>query len=221
MIGILGVYAELKTPGLGLPGLLAVVCFAILFGSRYLVGMATWWEAAIFAVGIALLFLEVFVIPGFGIAGVCGIICILIGLFGILVPNRPDELPWPKYDFGDLQWKLLTDSGLAMGIGFIGFMIAAYFLAKFLPKTSAFAGLVLSPAMAGEKLQINATAPPEVSEKIQIGDSGIAITKLRPAGRAKFQNTVVDVITEGDLIDKDCRVSIMRIEGNKVVVKQS
>ena len=220
MVGMLGVYIELKTPGLLLPAAIAVICFAVLFGSKYLVGMATWWEAAIFAVGIALLFLEVFVIPGFGVAGVSGIICILVGLFGILVPNRPDELPWPRYDLGDMQWKMFNDSVLAMGIGFVGFAVLAYFLAKFLPKTSAFAGLVLSPAMAGEKLQIDSTAPPEETEELKVGDDGIAMTKLRPAGRAKFRQTVVDVVTEGDLIEKDEKVKIVRIEGNKVVVKK-
>jgi membrane-bound serine protease (ClpP class) len=119
-----------------------------------------------------------------------------------------------------MQWKMFNNGVLAMGAGFVGFMILAYFLAKFLPKTSAFAGLVLSPAMAGDKLQIDATAPPDVSEKIKIGDEGIAMTKLRPAGRAKFQQAIVDVVTQGDLIEKDSKVKIIRIEGNKVVVKQ-
>ena len=219
MAGILGVYIELKTPGIGLPGLLAVICFVILFGSRYLVGMATWWEAAIFAVGIALLFLEIFVIPGFGIAGVSGIICILVGLFGILVPNRPDELPWPRYDLGDMQWKLFTDGGMAFGVGFVGFIIFAYLLAKFLPKTSAFAGLVLAPAAAGDRLKVDATAPPDETGELKVGDEGIAITKLRPAGRAKFRLVIADVVTQGDLVEKDEKVKIIRIEGNKVVVK--
>jgi len=220
MVGILGVYIELKTPGIFLPAAVAIFCFAILFGSKYLVGMATWWEVAIFAIGITLLFLEVFVIPGFGIAGVSGIVCILVGLFGILVPNRPNELPWPRYDLGDMQWKMFTDGTLALGIGFIGFTILAYFLAKFLPKTSTFAGLVLSPAGAGEKLQIDSTAPLAEICELKIGDDGIAMTKLRPAGRAKFRQAIVDVVTEGDLIEKDKKVKIVHIQGNKVVVKQ-
>jgi membrane-bound serine protease (ClpP class) len=107
-----------------------------------------------------------------------------------------------------------------MGVGFVGFAVFAYILAKYLPKTSAFAGLVLSPAQAGVKLSINATAPSEQADELKVGDEGIAITKLRPAGRAKFQNAFVDVITEGDLIEKDGNVKVVRIEGNKVVVKK-
>ncbi|MDD5133832.1 MAG: hypothetical protein PHP01_00295, partial [Phycisphaerae bacterium] len=61
MVGLLGVYIELKTPGVGLPGMVAIICFAILFGSRFLVGLATWWEIAIFAIGLFLLTIEIFV----------------------------------------------------------------------------------------------------------------------------------------------------------------
>ena len=220
MIAMLGVYIELKTPGVALPGLVAVICFAIIFGSRYLTGLATWWEIAVFAIGVILLTLEIFVIPGFGIAGVLGILFILLSIFAILVPNRPDELPWPRYDFDDVQWRLLSNGAWAFSLGFAGFVILAYILAKFLPKTGPLTGLVLAPADKGPVMQIDLTAPLEKTGKLKVGDTGIAITKLRPAGQARFNNTVVDVVTEGDLIEKDRRIKIIQIQGNRVVVKQ-
>ena len=220
MIAMLGVYIELKAPGVGLPGLVAVICFAIIFGSRFLTGMATWWEIAVFATGIILLALEIFVIPGFGIAGVLGILFILLSLFAILVPNRPDELPWPRYDFDDVQWRLLSNGAWAFSLGFGGFVVLTYILAKFLPKTGPFTGLVLAPADKGPVMQIDLTAPLEKTGKLKVGDTGIAITKLRPAGQARFNNAVVDVVTEGDLIEKDRRIKIIQIQGNRVVVKQ-
>lgn len=220
MIAMLGVYIELKTPGIGLPGLVAVICFAIIFGSRFLVGMATWWEIAVFAVGIILLTLEIFVIPGFGIAGVLGILFILLSLFAILVPNRPDELPWPKYDFDNIQWQLLSNGAWAFTLGFGGFLILAYILAKFLPKTGPFGGLVLAPAEKGPVMEIDATAPPKTESKLKTGQVGITITKLRPAGQARFGDAIVDVVAEGDFTEKDKKVKIIRIEGNRVVVRQ-
>ncbi|OHB59082.1 MAG: hypothetical protein A2173_08305, partial [Planctomycetes bacterium RBG_13_44_8b] len=174
MIAMLGVYIELKTPGIGLPGLVAVVCFAILFGSRFLTGMATWWEVAVFAIGIILLAIEIFVIPGFGVTGVLGIFFILISLFAILVPNRPDELPWPRYDFGDVQWRILSDGAWALALGFTGFLVLAYILAKFLPKRGPLTGLVLEPAPAGPKMEADMTAPPDKTGELQTGNMGVA-----------------------------------------------
>jgi membrane-bound serine protease (ClpP class) len=220
MIAMLGVYIELKTPGVGLPGLVAVICFAIIFGSRFLTGMATWWEIAVFATGIILLTLEIFVIPGFGIAGVLGILFILMSLFAVLVPNRPDELPWPKYDFDNVQWQLLSSGAWAFSLGFGGFLILAYILARFLPKTGPFTGLVLAPADKGPVMEIDVTAPPEKTGKLKTGATGIAITKLRPAGQGRFGDAVVDVVAEGDFVEKDKKIKIMQIEGNRVVVRQ-
>ncbi len=220
MIAMLGVYIELKTPGIGLPGLVAVICFAILFGSRFLTGMATWWEVAVFAIGITLLAIEIFVIPGFGVTGVLGIFFILISLFAILVPNRPDELPWPRYDFDDVQWRILSNGAWAFALGFTGFLVLAYILAKFLPKRGPFTGLVLEPSLAGAKMEADMTAPPGRTGELKIGDTGTAITKLRPAGQARFDSAVVDVVAEGEFIEKGQKIKIMRIQGNKVVVRK-
>ncbi|MCD4831320.1 MAG: hypothetical protein K8R02_05855 [Anaerohalosphaeraceae bacterium] len=220
MIGLLGVYIEFKTPGLGLPGLVAVICFTILFGSRFLVGLATWWEMAVFFLGIVLLLVEIFVIPGFGVAGIAGIFCILVGMFAILVPNRPDELPWPRYDFGDVQWQILERGVWAFCFGFAGFVVLAYILAKYLPNTGPFRGLLLSPAQRRPKMDISITSPPASQRKtVNVGDSGTAVTELRPAGEAKFADCVVDVVAEGVFIEKNQKVIITEIHGNRVVVK--
>ena len=221
MIAMLAVYIELKTPGIGLPGLVAVICFAILFGSRFLTGMATWWEIAVFATGIILLATEIFVIPGFGITGVLGISLILISLFAILVPNRPDELPWPRYDFNDVQWQILSNGAWAFSLGFAGFVVLAYILAKFLPKTGPLTGLVLAPADKGPQMQIDMTAPPQKRGELKVGDTGFAITKLRPAGQAKFDSAVVDVVAEGDFVEKGQKIKIIQIQGNRVVIREA
>ncbi len=220
MVGLLGAYIELKTPGLGLAGLVAVICFSVLFGSRFLVGLATWWELAVFALGVILLLIEIFIIPGFGIAGIAGIFCILLGIFAIMVPNRPDELPWPKYDFGDVQWRIFERGLWSFCLGFAGFIAIAYLLAKFLPKTTVFSGLFLSPPKPSHEMDISVTVPLHSQSKtVNIDDTGVALTKLRPAGEARFADCIVDVVAEGVFIDDGREVVITQIHGNRVVVK--
>lgn len=220
-IAMLCVYTELKTPGVFLPGALAVICFAILFGSRYLTGMATWWEIAVFAIGIILLAIEIFILPGFGLAGVIGVLCILVSIFAILVPNRPNELPWPKPDLNNSQWDLLSSGAWAFTLGFVGFVVLAYILSKFLPKTSILSGLVLERAQPGGKMKAVVTSVPSEKEPVlEIGMRGIAVTILRPAGRAIFENAVADVVAEGDYISKDKVIKIVLIQGNRIVVRE-
>ena len=218
MVGLLGVYLELKTPGIGLPGLVAAVCFAILFGSRFLVGLANWWEVAIFIIGVILLLVEIFVIPGFGIAGITGLMFIFVGLFAILVPNRPDELPWPKYDF---DWQMLYKGIWGFGLGFVGFLIVAWMLAKILPKTKFLGGLILAPAAGGAKLKVSMTAPVQSQNPdVKVGDVGEVLSPLRPTGEAKFGDAVVDVVAEGAFLEKTQKVEIIEVHGNRVVVKE-
>ena len=219
MLALLGVYIELNTPGVGLPGLVAVICFAIIFGSKYLVGMANWVEIAIFVTGVLLLLIEIFLIPGFGIAGTAGIICILVGLFGILVSNRPDELPWPRTDF---DWDLFMNGVLALLFGFAGFVFIAWLLARYLPRMQLFSSFSLAPAKAkqGTEMEVSMTAPVSGDElSIKVGDVGEVLSPLRPSGTARFGVAVVDVVAQGEFLNKGNKVEIIEIQGNRVVVR--
>lgn len=220
MLALLGVYIELNTPGLGLPGLVAVICFAIIIGSKYLVGLANWVEVALFIIGLLLLIVEIFVLPGFGIAGFLGITCLLLGLFGMLIKNPPDKVPWPQTQF---DWQLFKDGVMGISIGFIGFFILAWLLAKYLPRLRFLSGFVLLPAMAktGREYEISMTAPPQAEEiSVKLGDRGEVVSTLRPTGKAKFANAIVDVVAEGEFLDKGTAVEIIEIHGNRAVVKQ-
>ncbi len=220
MLALLGVYMEFNTPGIGLPGLVAVICFTIIIGSKFLIGMANWVEVALFLVGIVLLLVEVFVIPGFGITGITGILCIMVGLFGMLIKNPPNRLPWPQTVF-DWQWFLYSVA--AISLGFMGFMICAILLAKYMPKMPYLSGMVLLPAVAkkGTEVEASMTSPPTQGEPIgiKVGDKGEAISRLRPAGKARFGDAIVDVVAQGDFIDNGAKVEIIEIHGNRVVVR--
>jgi membrane-bound serine protease (ClpP class) len=166
---MLAIYMELKTPGVGLRESLQLYALRLSSRSRFLTGMATWWEVAVFAIGIILLAVEIFILPGFGVAGVLGILFILVSIFAILVPNRPDELPWPKPDLNNSQWDLVSSGAGGFMLGFIGFAVAAYALAKFLPKTVLLKGLILAPAQNRATIQAQATSQAAIDSTLKIG----------------------------------------------------
>jgi membrane-bound serine protease (ClpP class) len=221
MIALLGAYIEFTTPGFGLPGLVAVTCFVIIVGSKYLIGMANWVEIVVFIVGVLLLLVEIFVLPGFGIAGVMGIVFMLAGLFAMLVKNPPDRFPWPE---DTLAWSDLTSSVIGMCLGVIGFVVLARLVAKYLPETKNefLSGLFLVPAVAagGGPARISMTTSPEdKTRSVTVGDRGQVALTLRPTGKAQFGDAVVDVVAEGEFLGKGTKVEIVKICGNRVVVK--
>jgi len=221
MLALLGVYIEFSAPGFGLPGIVAIICFSLILGSKYLVGMANWVEIVILFVGIVLLMIELFVLPGFGVAGILGIALILVGLFGMLIRNAPGEFPWPKTP---TDWHSLSSGLLAMGLGFIGFLVLAWILSRYLPKFRFMSGLILAPAVPGRGAgsQISMTAPPENADRqLHVKDVGEAVTRLRPAGKARFGEAIVDVVSDGEFLDKDTKVTIIAVQGSRVVVRRA
>jgi membrane-bound serine protease (ClpP class) len=220
LLALLGVYVELNTPGVGLPGLVAVICFVIIIGSKYLTGLANWVEVAVFVIGVILLLVEFFIIPGFGITGALGIVFIIAGLVGMLVRNRPNEWPVPH---GDFEWQVFIEGALGLLIGFGMFVVAAWLLAKHLPKLSTFSGLALVPPAGkkGDEFEASMTISPEaMGQKLKVGDKGKAVAKLRPAGKAKFGEAVVDVVCQADFIDTGVEIEIIEIHGNRVIVRK-
>jgi membrane-bound serine protease (ClpP class) len=207
MIGFLAIYIEMKTPGIGIPALVALICFVIYFLGYFVAGLAGWEEAVLFAVGVVLLAVEVFIIPGFGVTGMLGIAAILVALVLSMVSRMPSSpvLPtWPQ-----LQLPLLKVLG-----GFVGAGIGALVLARFLPKTSLFRRLELTAATSAAEGYTSSTG----SARTLLGATGVAETTLRPAGKGRFGDRLVDVVTEGDLIDKGQPIKIVLVEGSRVVV---
>lgn len=219
MLAMLGAYIEFGSPGLGLPGLVAVICVAIIVGSKYLTGLANWIEVLMLLAGIVLLLIEFLVLPGFGIAGISGVVLILAGVFGMLLQNGVDEIPWPR---GPQDWSTLREGVLGLTVGLVGFAVLASVLSRYLPKLRFMSGLILAPGpVTPDGPPISMTGPSETGGmKIQVGDVGEALTKLRPAGRARFGDTVVDVVALADFLEAGTRVVIVEMHGNRVVVRK-
>ena len=220
VLGImLGIYVEFNSPGLGLPALLAITCLVILVGSRYLVGLANWIEVALLCIGFLLLMVEIFVIPGFGVAGFAGLVCILAGFFGMLVKNTPDELPWPQ---GVDAWNIFTDGLFGMAVGFLLFIVAAIILARYMDRMPVLKRLVLKSAVTGKQVCLARTFESHSeSSALEVGQTGEVISALRPAGKVQFGPSIVDVVADGEFIEKGERVQILEIHGNHVVVTEA
>ncbi|GAG31407.1 unnamed protein product, partial [marine sediment metagenome] len=202
--GFLGILFELKIPGWGISGTLGVLFLAIFFWGHYLVGLAGWTELIILCLGILLLLLEIFVIPGFGIAGISGIILILTGIFLSLVKH---PLSAPKAQLTQAFYTL----SFSIIITFVGIILSW----KFLPRTGLWKRIILSSAET-KKQGFQSATPQEYC----LGKTGRSLTPLRPTGRAIIEQKTLDVITEGEFIDKDKTIKVIKVEGSKIIVKE-
>ena len=210
-VGMLAAYVALSTPGLGVPEIVAVSCFAIVFGSKYMAGIAEWWTIAIFVIGIILLLVELLVLPGFGVAGIAGGICVLIGLLGMVMPKDPGPFPFPRTQ---IAWEIFWGYVAWLTFGFFIFLAAAILLTKYLPRVPKLGRLVLA-----EPTPAIVAGPPDIAPGIDVGAAGIALGPLHPAGQVRIGPDTVDVVTEGELIDAGTQVQVVQREGNKIVVR--
>jgi membrane-bound serine protease (ClpP class) len=215
-LGLVGIYIEIRTPGFGLPGILGGMCLGIYFFGHYVAGLAGYIDIILILVGIVLLALEVFVIPGFGVAGISGILCILGGAFLSVVPSLPNAPPLDGVDaagFGDYIGEAMG----RLGVTIILIAILAWIASKILPKTPFYSALVLDAGLAREDGYVSSDIKHSQSFLNQIG---VARTMLRPAGTAEFGTERVDVVTSGDLVPKGSRIRVVRVEGSRVVVER-
>jgi membrane-bound serine protease (ClpP class) len=205
MLGLAGIFAEIKSPGFGFPIVLGVIALGLFFGSSYILQLASVINIVLFVVGIILLALEIFVIPGFGITGVVGIILIIGSIFLSLVGTH-----LPYWDAEAVSRAVLQLSGALLSAFLLIFLIA-----RFLPKSTFFNRLVLSHE---EKADQGFVSYP--SEKNLVGREGVALTTLRPAGSAEFNGERYDVVADWEYIPQGSKVKVIRVEGIKVVVKE-
>jgi len=217
MVALLGIYAELNSPGLGLPGAVAVVALVVLFGSKYLIGMANWWEIAVFVMGMGLLLVEIFLIPGFGIAGISGVLMMIFALGAMMVGNRPDEFPLPATA---LDWDIFLNNMLGLLGGFIGFCIGAYLLGRYLPKIPMANRLILVTPTDSLEARSGGSPAPAEEAPVKVGQEGETLSQLRPSGVARFGKHRLNVVARGELIEAGRKIKVVALDGNSIVVKE-
>lgn len=209
IIGVAGIYLEFKTPGFGLPGIAGICGFALYFLGSYVAGLAGLEWALLFVLGLVLVILEIFVWPGTVVAGLGGMALILVSLVMALVDMYPGMPPVPTLP----QLRLpLRDLGIA-AIGSLGVIVL---LARLLPRTPLYAVLVSQDASGVRSVeQRDATAASRV------GREGIALSPLHPGGRARFGDEVLDVTTQGEMIELGAAVRIIHHSLGGAVVEQA
>ena len=192
IIGIAGLVLEMKAPGLIIPGVIAAVCFILFFWAQtQLGGQLIYLAIMLFLLGLALIGIEIFLIPGFGVTGVCGILLVLAGL----VLAGLDKAPESTGDWADLVRKLLT-----YGLTMAGAGVLAFVLSRYLPKIPYANRLMLVPPEDRAEVEELSALPGVEMAVALLGQVGTATSMLRPAGTAKFGDRYIDVVTEGDFI---------------------
>ncbi len=209
MIGLGALYLEITTPGFGIPGTVAIIAFAVLFAANSMLGQVGSLEILMFLVGVILLIIEVFLIPGFGAAGISGILLISLSM----LISRQDFI-FPEFEW---QWEIVERNFIVTGIGLIGSIILAGIFFRFFGKLPLFNRLILE---SGEESENDDDLQLGSIDRNLLGLSGIAVTCLRPAGKAEFNNRILVVESDGNFIEKGDRVVIYRIDGNRIVVRE-
>ncbi len=202
-LGLLGLFFEIKSPGWGVPGTLGLLFLALFFGSHYLINLASSLEIILFFVGVVLLLLEIFVIPGFGIAGVAGIVAIFASLYMSLI-GKLEHITGAE----------LGGAAVQLGAAIILTVVGGGFIIKYGPRTGIWRKISLEPEETREEGYVA-----QKDYSAYVGREGIAVSPLRPAGVGLFNSERLDVVTEGEFIEKDTPIRIIRVEGYRLVVR--
>lgn len=202
-----GIYFELQTPGIGFPLLAALTACLLYFAPLYLEGFANHWEIIAFVVGVILLLLEIFVIPGFGIAGISGIVCIV----GALIFAGIDEVSFGFPD--DFVNAFIKSMFLVVGSSVLALCGSIWVGGKL------FGSRHLPFALHATQQKEDGYVGVDMSAAQEIGKIGIAMTDLHPAGKVAVDKEIYDAVSlEGDYIEKGAGVRIKKYQAGQVYV---
>ena len=204
-VAIFGLIAEVRTPGWGLGGTLALVALALFFGSHLVIHLAEWDELLLFVVGLGLLVVEIAVIPGFGLVGLAGILCMVASL----ALTRLPAMEW---------WSLddVTAVVVQMALSMILAIVASVVVLRSLTKSALFNRLVLGSQTPASEGYVSA---PRSRDSELLGQEGVTVTVLRPTGIGLFDGHRLDIIAEGEYIEEHRSVKVIEARGRRVIVR--
>jgi membrane-bound serine protease (ClpP class) len=206
MVIIAGIYFELQSPGIGFPTFAALTAAILYFSPLYIDGLAQHWEIIVFIIGLILIAVEIFVIPGFGITGISGIICVAAGLTLSLINN--DFFSFERVAIPDVSKSVLT---VLSGI-FLGFFAMLYLSSRI-----GEPGILKKIALTND-LETSSTV--DIVYRNFIGKTAEAVTVLRPSGKIKIKNEIYDAVSNGNFIDKGDKVIITNFENAQLYVEK-
>ncbi len=207
IIGIVGIYIEFKTPGFGIPGVVGIVAFALYFLGGYVAGLSGMEWLAVFVAGLVLVGLELFLFPGTMLLGIAGALLMLVALVMAMVDVYPGAPTLPS--LGQIRFPL---GQLLVSFAAAGVLVAI--LSRVLPRTALYERMV-SQAASG----VVSVAAQARRQAAQVGQVGVALSPLRPGGKAQFGEEILDVITQGERLDKGTRVRVVGHSATEAIVE--
>jgi membrane-bound serine protease (ClpP class) len=209
MIIVGGIYFELQSPGVGFPLVASVIAAMLYFAPLYIEGLADHWEILLFVVGVILVLVEVFAIPGFGVAGITGIMLIVTGLTLSLIGNV-------GLNFNGVKPEIAATAFFIVTIAIFLSLITSFWVSKKLFTTTIFGHL----ALEADQLASEGYSTSDKKYVSMIGKKGVAHSVLRPAGKVKIEGDVFDATALTGFIDKGAEVEVIRYETGQLFVRK-
>ncbi|MGV3509244.1 MAG: NfeD family protein [Sphingobacteriaceae bacterium] len=203
-----GIYFEMQSPGIGFPLLVSVVAALLYFAPLFMEGLAAHWEIGLFLLGLVLLALEIFVIPGFGVAGILGILCVIAGLALSLVMNN-------FFDFTLTGSEKISGAFILVLGSMIVSIVLSVIFGRSLLKSSAFQRLVLQDEQRSGLGYVSGKQKTDLVNKV-----AITKTDMRPSGKIEIEGTWYDAIALDGYIEKGKEVTVEKQENYNVFVRR-
>lgn len=213
ILGFVLAFVEMKIPGFGLAGILSVVCFLLLFFGNYLAGLAEIFHILMFVLGLGLIVVELFVLPGTIVFGAVGFLCVVYGLVASFL-----GFYWPQHQ---LDFEMLKQTGTmfawTMIVILVSVFVLAWLISKYLHAIPFLGKRLVMPVPQGS-FQGGAAPITAMAAERFLGQVGRAATDLRPAGKIDVDGVVLDAQSNGPFLDKGTRVRVVEVSTNRIVV---
>jgi len=209
--GIMGAYLEFKAPGFGIAGILSAVCFLIFFGGHYIAGLTGLEMVALFVLGLVCILIEVIFFPGVFFLALGGALMVLAALFfsmADLYPAQPINFSFERLQIP--MWNL--------SIAFVASAVGVALLARFLPSIPIFRSLFLSSSSPAGPSIAPVVTERGAAAKVPVGETGVALSILRPSGRAQISEGVFDVMTNGEFLEAGTKIQVLAVNGQNIIV---
>ncbi len=209
-----GLYFELQAPGLGLPSIIAITAALLFFAPHYLEGLAAHWEILLFIAGLVLLMLEFFVVPGFGVTGISGIVLIVASLVLTLVYNVGFKFSFdPEFNASAYISKMTI---LVLVSCLAGFFLSLWLGKKLILAETRFGSLALRTELESK----NGFNSQDLTMKEYVGKEGVAQTILRPSGKVNIDGEVLDATIEHGYAETGYKIKVTRFENAQLFVRK-